>query len=341
MLELKNIKYRAGAFQLGIIELTIERGEYFVLLGPTGSGKSLTLNLIAGFIELESGSINIHGNCVNKQPPEKRRIALVTQNVDLFPHLNVKDNILYSVRAEKNLVDEIAKRLNISQLFERKPSTLSGGEAQRVAIARALMCEPEILLLDEPLGSLDPSTRREIRNLLSEINEIKRTTFIHVTHDFEEAAALADRIGILFNGKLKQVGRVEEIFSAPVDAETAMFIGHRNVLHGKIVNIDGEQFFQVENVKFEIPQNKYCGNAVYTVNPDSIIVSVERMNSSARNSLKGRIINIEEAPSAVYVQIDVGVKLTSMITKKSAAELKIEVNKELWVTIKSTALHRI
>ena len=209
MIEIQGLLVRLGDFTLSIEELRVQQGEYMVVLGPSGVGKTVLLLTLAGLIIPEKGSIVINGVDATRYPPERRGVALVPQGYALFPHMSVYDNIAYGLRVRgateqevRKKVREIAERLGITHLLHRRPPTLSGGEQQRVALARALTIEPELLLLDEPLSALDPRLRINAIKLLKRLHHELGFTAIHVTHNLAEALSLATRIAYMENGRL-------------------------------------------------------------------------------------------------------------------------------------------
>ena len=209
MIELRGLLVRLGDFTLSVEGLRVQRGEYMVVLGPSGVGKTVLLLTLAGLITPEKGSIVINGVDVTRYPPERRGVALVPQGYALFPHMSVYDNIAYGLRVRgapeqevRVRIKEIAERLGITHLLHRKPLTLSGGEQQRVALARALVIEPELLLLDEPLSALDPRLRINAMKLLMGLHRELGFTAIHVTHNLVEALSLATRIAYMEKGRL-------------------------------------------------------------------------------------------------------------------------------------------
>ena len=236
MIQVKNLRVDLGDFTLRDINLNIERGEYFVILGPTGAGKTVLLESIAGLYPTESGQIWLRGKEVTRVEPEKRNISIVYQDHALFPHLSVAENIVFGLKIHRQTRQQLRETLNwlsdllgIAHLLDRRPNTLSGGEQQKVALARALSIKPELLLLDEPLSALDPETREEVQKELRQLHNQLRVTTIHVTHDFEEAIALGDRIAVLGEGCIKQIGTPEKIFRQPNSEFVARFTVARNL----------------------------------------------------------------------------------------------------------------
>lgn len=232
MIRLSNVSITLGDFSLDGVDLRIKPGEFFTILGPTGTGKTVILELIAGLYNPDKGTVFINENNAEDIPPEKREIGFVYQDYALFPHLNVYNNISFGLRLRKiapstiqESVTELGDLLGINHLMERFPGTLSGGEQQRVSLARALIMKPKILLMDEPLSALDPNTKKMLCRELKNVHKKYQCTIVHVTHDFNEANVLADRIAIILQGKVKQVGAPEQVFNRPQDQEVAGFLG--------------------------------------------------------------------------------------------------------------------
>jgi multiple sugar transport system ATP-binding protein len=214
------------------VDIETSEGEYLVLLGPSGCGKTTLLRTIAGLEEATEGEVLIGGNVVNGLPPRARQVAMVFQSYALYPHKNVLQNIAFPLKAEKMPTDErerragwAAKLLGIEHLLARKPRQLSGGERQRVALARALVREPSVFLLDEPLSNLDAKLRASARDELRQFQERVGTTTIYVTHDQAEAMGLGDRIAVMYEGKLRQIGPPREVYADPADTFVATFLG--------------------------------------------------------------------------------------------------------------------
>ncbi|MEX1005310.1 MAG: ABC transporter ATP-binding protein [Acidimicrobiia bacterium] len=225
------------------IDLDVADGEFFSLLGPSGCGKTTTLRMIAGFEFPTAGSIRIHGAEVGLEPPNRRPVNTVFQSYALFPHMTVAENVGFGLQmkrvASNDIGDRVTRALDMVQLGHRseaKPSQLSGGQQQRVALARALVNEPEVLLLDEPLGALDLKLRQAMQVELKELQERVGITFIYVTHDQEEALTMSDRIGVMSAGKLLQVGEPENIYEHPTSRFVADFIGEINLLPATVID---------------------------------------------------------------------------------------------------------
>lgn len=265
LLELKNIKksFTPGEDVLDDICLTVARGEFVTLLGSSGCGKTTTLRIVAGLEQTDSGSVWINGQDVTKLPPDKRDVNTVFQNYALFPHMNVAENIGYGLKLRKvprgEIKKKVAQMLELVQLEgyeKRKPSELSGGQKQRVAIARALVNNPKVLLLDEPLGALDLQLRRAMQIELKHLQKKLGITFIYITHDQEEAINMSDRIAVMKDGRIEQIGTPDEIYNHPKTSYVATFVGNANILHGVAESIQGE-------------------NAIVKIGNDRVIVKLE------------------------------------------------------------------
>jgi spermidine/putrescine transport system ATP-binding protein len=258
--------------------LTIQRGEFVTFLGPSGCGKTTTLRMIAGFDSPSDGELLLNGEDIRNLPPNKRPINTVFQRYALFPHLNIFDNIAFGLKLKKlpkaEIVKKVKKALEMVDLegFEnRKISTLSGGQQQRIAIARAIVNEPEILLLDEPLGALDLKMRKEMQLELKSMHEKLGITFIYVTHDQEEALTMSDKIVVMSEGRIQQVGTPEDIYNEPKNAFVADFIGDSNIFGGIMTGKCRVRFCGAE---FECVDDVEHGTMIdAVVRPEDIIVT--------------------------------------------------------------------
>lgn len=244
IVSLKDIFVRFdGEVILNHISLDIHEKEFVTILGPSGCGKTTTLRIIGGFVEPESGDVIFDGKRINGTPPNKRNVNTVFQKYSLFPHLNVFDNVAFGLKLKKMPKDEIKKKVtkmlatvDLKGYEKRSVSKLSGGQQQRVAIARAIVCDPDIILLDEPLGALDLKLRKSMQLELKEIQQKTEKTFIYVTHDQEEALTMSDRVVVMNNGVIEQIGTPEDIYNEPVNAFVADFIGEANILNGTMID---------------------------------------------------------------------------------------------------------
>ena len=271
-LELKEIKksFTEGEAVLDNISLEISKGEFITLLGSSGCGKTTTLRIIAGLEQPDAGSVWLDGREVTGLEPNQRDVNTVFHNYALFPHMNVAENIGYGLKLKKVPKSEIRKK--VSQMLElvqlegyekRKPSELSGGQKQRVAIARALVNNPKVLLLDEPLGALDLQLRRAMQIELKHLQKKLGITFIYITHDQEEAINMSDRIAVMRDGRIEQIGTPDEIYNHPKTSYVATFVGNANILHGVAESIQGE-------------------NAIVKIGNDRVIVKLETSQQDTR-----------------------------------------------------------
>lgn len=261
LLKLENIKFAYNnELIIDNLNLSVEEGSFTTLLGSSGSGKTTILKLIAGFLEPQSGIIKIDENVVNGILPNKRKVGFVFQDYALFPHLTVEKNLLYGLNLRKNnseqkklnkeIVFQTAKTLGIENLLNRFPSELSGGQQQRVALGRSLVLEPKILLMDEPLSSLDTNLRIKVREELREIQERLKITTIYVTHDREEAFSLSDKIAVMQKGKIIQYDSSENLYFNPKTKFSALFLGNSNFIE------QNDKFFLIRPEWFEIVPKK-------------------------------------------------------------------------------------
>jgi len=268
-LSIENLSNQIENFSLKDINLEIDKGEYFVLLGQSGSGKTRLLEAIAG-LDHSSGSIRYKEDEISSKNPEHRDIGFVYQDFALFPNLNVEENIVFSGRyreiedAQEHFKD-IVDFLELKDLLDRSIKDLSGGEKQRVALARALYSKPKILLLDEPLSAIDPTFRNAIMKKLKELHRRYDLTTIHVTHNFREASYLADKIAIIMDGKIEQIGSPDEVLNHPKSIEIAKFLGFKNIFPTTLINGESKaSYFSVDpNVIRIVKEDSECCDYVF------------------------------------------------------------------------------
>lgn len=280
-----------GEVILNHINLDFKDKEFITILGPSGCGKTTTLRIIGGFVEPESGDVLFDGKKINGMPPNKRNVNTVFQKYSLFPHLNVFDNVAFGLKLKKvpknEIKERVSKMLAVVDLkgYEKRAVTkLSGGQQQRVAIARALVCDPEVILLDEPLGALDLKLRKSMQIELKEIQQNSQKTFIYVTHDQEEALTMSDTVIVMNNGVVEQVGSPEDIYNEPVNAFVADFIGEANILNGTML---GDCRVEILGKQFECVDKGFGENA-----PVDVVIRPEdiEITSPENGQLTGTVV---------------------------------------------------
>lgn len=354
-LEVENLSVSLGEFHLKDISLEIEKGEYVILIGPTGSGKSVLLETIIGFYRPDGGIIRLDGRVLNDVAPEERKIGIVYQDHVLFPNMDVYENIAFGLKKDKSLskedidrkVRDIAEKMNISHILHRDVMTLSGGESQRTALSRALVVGPEIVLMDEPFSALDVSTQAKLTSLIKDIGAEYKTTFLHVTHNFNDVWNLADKVGVMKNGILHQMDYINNVFSKPANEFVAEFVGVHNIFDGEIINTKQNSVTVKLNddIVLQSTDDEYCNlashevvgeNVLIAIRPENIIFAKSTFESSARNQLKGKIIDIKKSGPVVNVETDVGgIKFKGILTRNSFENLDLELNGEVYLIFKS------
>ncbi len=350
MIQIKELKKSFKGFELNIDELNIGKGDYVVILGNSGSGKTLLLEVMAGLLDPDSGSVEMNGIKVDSLPIQKRPFGLVFQDQALFPHMTVYENISYALKGtglKKNEIrvqtEKLANRLDIGHILERYPKGLSGGEKQRTALARTLAREPACLLLDEPLSALDAKLRKEIRSVLRWLNR-EGNTILHVTHDFEEAVNVASHIGVMEGGKMIQYGSAEQILREPRSSFVANFTGIRNYFMVKLRRddkLDQVIAWTQDGVPICLSTDKTDGQGYVVVPCESIVLSEKEINTSAANQFKGRVIDISPGRYGLEVQIDSELPLVAQITKSSMEKMDLKPGLEIWASFKAASVRFI
>jgi molybdate transport system ATP-binding protein/molybdate/tungstate transport system ATP-binding protein len=345
LIRIEHISKDLGEFFLEDVSLEIEAGDYFMLLGPTGAGKTILLETIAGIYRPDRGRIFLNGREITGLPPRDRHIGMVYQDYMLFPHLSVEENITFGLRSKrvpKSKAEEKARNLTellgVSHLRHRYPGTLSGGEQQRIAIARALVVEPDVLLLDEPLSALDSETKGRLREELRKLHALTHVTIIHVTHSFDEAFLLGNQMAIMRKGNIAQVGAPVDVFSKPNSKFVAEFLGIGNLFKGESVIENGLSLITVENTRMVsvVPKK---GSIHVSIRPENILVSLKPIASSARNAFTGPIQNILDGGTIIRITVDVGIPVIAAITRRSFEDMKLREGLQVHLTFKAADVH--
>ena len=343
MIDIKDLFIKLPGFTLQDINLSIQDGEFFMLLGPTGAGKTLILEAIAGIVPITSGRIFVKGKEITRLPPEQRGTSIVYQDYALFPHLSVLKNITYGLRYHKNdpkaskkRVTRLMEQLGLQPLAQRSIHNLSGGEKQRIALARALAVNPSVLLLDEPLSALDPNFREDIRDLLKKLHQEVETTFLMVTHDFAEAMFLGERMAVLNTGKIDQIGPVREVFHKPATPFVAKFMGIKNVFHASFRNTKA----RVNNLELHLQSPPGENNRYVAIRPENIIISRNGTSGNDINSFQGKVMGITDRGPYYEVSAGTGdVIFRVMLSKNDFFKLELQKGKDIHLSIRSSAIH--
>lgn len=343
MIEIKDLSLTLGDFAVKDITMTVEDGEYFVILGPTGAGKTVILECIAGLQRFGTGEIWIGGHNVTAVPPEGRGIGYVPQDYALFPFLSVVDNITFGLKGRgctgseiRERVERLSDLLGISHILNRDVVTLSGGEKQRVALARALATSPRILLLDEPLSNLDISTSKYLRLELRRLHDELGITTVHITHNLVEAEEMADRICILNRGAIEQVGALKDVFFSPRNEAVSDFVGKPNILNCERCNPLGHGLMEAScgGMSVILPHE---GNDVTKISifPRYVFVYATRPPGPELNRFKGVVKSIRPFYSLVRLEVKVGDNLLLCEVRKERFEdMGIRMGQEVYLILK-------
>ncbi len=352
MIKIKNLSCRRGDFKLENINFRVKNNEYFIILGPNGAGKSTLLKSLLGFYTPADGKVIFNDRPITELPPEERNIGYIPQDLALFPHLTVRANIVFGMEnsnMNRKKIEEacrvISRKLKISDLLNRYPSGLSGGEKQKVALARALSNEPRALFLDEPFASIDRATRQKLWSNLRQVLEEFQIPVIHITHDLEEAYALGDNYGILLDGQLKQKGSREEIFSRPATPAIARFLSYTNIFSGTVrEELPGNRYkIKCSKLEFIVKSNQNLeGKTTVCIRPQDIKIVKE--DKPLREEIKdnlfaGKIMDVIFSPTRVTLTFrprgttgdyDFKIELPDYIYKRYNLSRDKEVKVALW-----------
>ncbi|MCP4152629.1 MAG: ATP-binding cassette domain-containing protein [bacterium] len=362
MIELCNISKKFANFSLENISLAVRAKEYLVILGPTGAGKTLLLETIAGISLPDRGKILMEGKDITLALPAKRHVGMVYQDYMLFPHLTLQQNIAFGLEARKLPRDTIKKKvqlmaemLGISHLLQRYPKGLSGGEQQRATIGRALVTEPAALLLDEPLSAVDEFTAERLQVEIKKLHKLTGATTLHITHRFDEAYALADRIAIMNRGRIVQLDTPENIFRRPVNSWVARFVGCKNLFQGKAAIENGGCTVTALQVPKDTPLqgekethqqgmlikslSKHNGEVMVSVRPEDIFISNTFFTEPGLNSFAARVRGIVDRGRLIEAELDAGIPLVTVLSRQSAQKMELRSGRDIYITIRTEDVH--
>ena len=338
-----------GVVAVQQFNLDVADGEFIVLVGPSGCGKSTTLRMIAGLEEISEGELLIDGKVMNDVEPKDRDIAMVFQSYALYPHMTVYDNMAFPLKLRKMDKAEIDKRvreaaeiLDITQYLDRKPKALSGGQRQRVAIGRAIVRDPQVMLMDEPLSNLDAKLRNQMRAEIIKLRERINTTFIYVTHDQTEAMTLGDRIVIMKDGFIQQIGTPQEVFDHPSNLFVAGFIGmpRMNLFDGKLVKKDGKYAVEVGGICVELSEEKQARLAAKDVAEQEVVLGVRPEHIVlCEDGIKGKVDVSEMMGSSIHLHITAGDKDVIVIVPTLGAAANFPMGSAVNMTFDGNVAH--
>jgi len=344
-LELKGITKRFPGFTaIEELDLTIPAGSFFALLGPSGCGKTTTLRLVAGLEDATAGQILIGGKDVTHTKPFQRPVNTVFQSYALFPHMTILENVAFGLRRRK-IADATAKAhealklVELDHLAARKPQQLSGGQQQRVALARAVVNRPALLLLDEPLGALDLKLRRQMQLELKDIQQDVGLTFLHVTHDQEEAMTMADTVAVMNKGRIEQMGAPEELYELPKTAFVANFLGQSNLFTGSVTNSNSESIIvDVAGRKIEVPRvraQRHAGDVTIGVRPEKLMLHTDAPKQLAGINLigPGRVTDVSFSGVSTSYQVAIpGLGQIVVFAQNMVFGPVVTAGAEVWLT---------
>ena len=345
MISLRSVTAEWPHFTLRDISIESPPGEYLVIVGPTGAGKTLLLETIAGLHRVKSGSVHVNGRDVTRLEPEQRSMGVVYQDYALFPHLSVAGNIAFGLKRRHvprteadQRVREVVSLVGVGHLLERRTAKLSGGEKQRVALARALAVQPGLLLMDEPLSALDPETREVIQLELQRVHEKLGVNVVHVTHDFSEAMMLGERIAVMGEGGIRQVGTPDEVFRQPNSEFVARFTMMRNIFPARFLREDGGLCLYACGDALVAAATRCPAARSVGVRPEDIVISTN-LSAGAPNRFVGTITRIEDRGTVFHVHVSVPPTFCCQVPRHTVAEMGLHPGTSVAVSFAPQSAH--
>lgn len=346
-LRIEHVSKTLGVFSLRDVNLEVAEGEYFVLLGPTGAGKTVLLEVVTGFHRPDKGRIILDGRDITDVPVEKRGIGYVPQNCPLFPHMSIFENIEFGLKMQKvvtaerrRTVNEMLRIMGLEKMADRTPLTLSGGERQKVALARVLVTKPKIVLLDEPLTAIDAESSRTLREEFKRISRELKVAIVHVTHDQIEAFSLGSKVAIVNNGQVIQAGPPDEVLSKPIDEFVARFLGYENIFRAKFVKCEKKvSEVSVEGISIRLAGELKNFETTIAIRPENITLTTKAPpNCEEWNILEGEVKEHTSLGPIVEVTVDAGLHLKVFLDKRSFLESNLAVGKHIYAAFKVEAV---
>lgn len=348
MLKTDRLCRRLDTFHLRDITIEVPEGGYYVLLGRSGAGKTQLLELICGLMSPDSGKIWLDGEDITTVRVQERGIGMVFQDLALFPHYSVRDNIMYPLKIMRiplkervAMVQQAAGEMGIAHLLLRKPVNLSGGEKQRVALARTLVTRPKILMLDEPMAAVDASLKDSIRRMLRRLNR-NGQTIVHVTHDFREAISLASRVGVIHNGRIIQQGTPSEVFTRPASRFVARYAGMRNFFRVTFIKSYNRQSCITDNrLKFRLMKGDYPSSGMLVLPESEVLLSRQGAAGVEINNVVGMIEDIVPSPLGYEVTVNAGDTFYVDLTRREMEEQRFVAGEEVYLSFRPESLQLI
>jgi molybdate/tungstate transport system ATP-binding protein len=325
--------------------LTVASGEYFILLGPTGAGKTLLLETIMGFHKPDEGKIFMDETDVTDFPPEKRNIGYVPQHSVLFPHMNVYQNIEFGLKVRhfeqakrKSIIQDVMNLTSLTSLARHNVDTLSGGERQKLSLARVLAIQPNVILLDEPLTGMDAQTATEFKRELKRIHRAGKT-IVHVTHNQMEGFSLGERMAIIRKGQIVQTGKTRDVISRPRDEYVARFLGYENVFRVRLErNTDSTSLVRAENAILEVAERVNTAECTIAFRPEDLEVNVAEKSATPANFFEGIVVDLTDQGRFVAITFNAGLTLHGVITRSAFVEKPLEIGMKVKLFIEPSRI---